>query len=146
MSITKEQIESRKSDLEKDFQTVKQQIEDGEAKVNTMKNNLNALAGAIQQCDMFLKQLAEKDAPMPAEKQQALDIATSQEKRLMEKLTQEELNTLSPRARKQYEDKKSFSEDSNLVLSEITTENPNVDVVVKEEKPKKKKEEKNEKL
>ena len=111
-----------------------------------MKNNLNALAGAIQQCDMFLKLLAEKDAPMPAEKQQALDIATSQEKRLMEKLTQEELNTLSPRARKQYEDKKSISVDSYSVLSEITTENPNIDVVVKEEKPKKKKEEKNEEL
>ena len=77
MSINKEQIESRKSDLEKDFQTVKQQIEDSEVKIVTMKNNLNALAGAIQQCDMFLKQLAEKDAPMPAEKQQALDIATS---------------------------------------------------------------------
>ena len=77
MSITKEQIESRKSDLQKDFQTVKQQIEDSEAKVNTMKNNLNALAGAIQQCDMFLKELTDKDAPMPAEKQQALDIATS---------------------------------------------------------------------
>ena len=77
MSITKEQIESRKSDLEKDFQTVKQQIEDGEAKVNTMRNNLNALAGAIQQCDLFLKEIADKDAPMPEEKQQALDIATS---------------------------------------------------------------------
>ena len=56
----------------------------------------------------------------------------------MEKLTQEELNGRSPRARKQYED-------SNSVLSEITTENPNVEVV-KEEKPKKKKEEKNEEL
>jgi len=77
MSISKEQIETRKSDLEKDFQTVKQQIEDSEVKIISMKNNLNALAGAIQQCDMFLKQLAEKDAPMPAEKQQALDIATS---------------------------------------------------------------------
>ena len=77
MSITIEQIETRKSDLEKDFQTVKQQIEDSEVKIVSMKNNLNALAGAIQQCDMFLKQLAEKDAPMPAEKQQALDIATS---------------------------------------------------------------------
>ena len=77
MSITKEQIETRKSDLEKDFQTVKQQIEDSEVKINSMRNNLNALAGAIQQCDMFLKQLAEKDAPMPAEKHQALDIATS---------------------------------------------------------------------
>jgi len=77
MSINKEQIETRKSDLQKDFQTVKQQIEDSEVKIISMKNNLNALAGAIQQCDMFLKQLAEKDAPMPAEKQQALDIATS---------------------------------------------------------------------
>ena len=77
MSISKEQIETRKSDLEKDFQTVKQQIEDSEVKIISMKNNLNALAGAIQQCEMFLKQLAEKDAPMPAEKQQALDIATS---------------------------------------------------------------------
>jgi len=77
MSISKEKIEARKSDLEKDFQTVKQQIEDSEIKIMSMKNNLNALAGAIQQCDMFLKQLAEKDAPMPAEKQQALDIATS---------------------------------------------------------------------
>ena len=77
MSITKEQIESRKSDLEKDFQTVKQQIEDGEAKVNTMKNNLNALAGASQQCDLFIKQIEDKGEPMPPEKAQALEIATS---------------------------------------------------------------------
>ena len=77
MSISKEQIETRKSDLEKDFQTVKQQIEDSEVKIVSMKNNLNALAGAIQQCDMFLKELTDKDTPMPAEKQQALDIATS---------------------------------------------------------------------
>ena len=77
MSITKEQIELRKSNLEKDFQTVKQQIEEGQVKINTMRKNLNALAGAIQQCDVFLKEIADKDAPMPAEKQQALDIATS---------------------------------------------------------------------
>ena len=78
MSISKEQIETRKSQLEKDFQTVKQQIEDSEVKIVSMKNNLNALAGAVQQCDMFLKQLADDtDAPMSAEKQQALDIATS---------------------------------------------------------------------
>ena len=77
MSISKEQIETRKSELEKDFQTVKQQIEESEVKVISMRNNLNALAGAMQQCDMFLKQIADDDAPMPAEKQQALDIATS---------------------------------------------------------------------
>ena len=57
----------------------------------------------------------------------------------MDKLTQEELNSLSSRARKQYED-------SNTVLSEITIENPNIQAVVTEEKPKKKKEEKNEEL
>tara|TARA_R110001606_G_scaffold101420_1_gene222550 strand:- start:342 stop:515 length:174 start_codon:yes stop_codon:yes gene_type:complete len=57
----------------------------------------------------------------------------------MDELTQEELNGLSPRARKAYED-------SNTVLSEITTENPNIEDVVKEEKPKKKKEYKNEEL
>ena len=77
MSISKEKIETRKSDLEKDFQTVKQQIADAEVNITGMKNNLNALAGAIQQCEMFLKTIEEKDAPMPTEKQQALDIATS---------------------------------------------------------------------
>ena len=77
MSISKEQIETRKSELEKDFQMVKQQIEDSEVKIVSMKNNLNALAGAIQQCDQFLKDIAETKTPMPPEKQQALDIATS---------------------------------------------------------------------
>ena len=46
----------------------------------------------------------------------------------MDKLTQEELNGLSPRARKAYED-------SNTMLSEITIENPNAE---KKDKPKKK--------
>ena len=44
-----------------------------------------------------------------------------------------------PRARKAYED-------SNEVLSEITTENPNKDLVVEEDKPKKKKEKQDEEL
>jgi len=42
-----------------------------------MRNNLNALAGASQQIDLFLKQIEEKGEPMPAEKQLALDMATS---------------------------------------------------------------------
>ena len=53
------------------------------------------------------------------------------------KLTQEELNALSPRARKQHED-------SNAMLSEITTENPNA--VKEEDKPKKKKDKEDEKF
>ena len=54
----------------------------------------------------------------------------------MNKLTQEELNALSPRARKAHED-------SNAMLSEITTENPNAE---QEDKPKKKKEKEDEKF
>ena len=77
MSISKEQIETRKSDLQKDFQTVKQQIEDSEVKIVSMKNNLNALAGAVQQCDMFLKTIESTDATMPEDKKFALDMATS---------------------------------------------------------------------
>lgn len=56
----------------------------------------------------------------------------------MDKLTQEELNALSPRARKAHED------NGDNVISEILTENPNV---IKEDKPaKKKKEKKDEEL
>ena len=55
----------------------------------------------------------------------------------MNKLTQEELNGLSPRARKAYEE-------SNSVLSEITVENPNA--VKEDDKPKKKKDKEDEKF
>ena len=53
----------------------------------------------------------------------------------MDKLTQEELNALSPRARKAYE--------GDNVISEILTENPNaISVTAIEVKPVKKKKEK----
>ena len=42
-----------------------------------MRNNVNALAGALQQVDLFIKQVEDDGDPMPPEKQQALDIATS---------------------------------------------------------------------
>ena len=77
MSISKEQIETRKSELEKDFQTVKIQIEETEKKIITMRNNLNALAGAMQQCDLFLKRIEDDSTPMPEDKKFALDMAAS---------------------------------------------------------------------
>ena len=78
MTISKETIELRKQSLAQDFSTLKGRIDTAEKEIVGMRNNLNAVAGAIQQCDMFLKQLADDtDAPMSAEKQQALDIATS---------------------------------------------------------------------
>ena len=77
MSITKEKLVARKEQIKKDFDNLVTQIEEQENKIKTMKNNLNALAGASQQCDMFIKQIEDKGEPMPPEKQQALEIATS---------------------------------------------------------------------
>ena len=77
MSITKEQLVARKEQIKKDFDNLVTQIEEQENKIKTMKNNLNALAGASQQCDLFLKELEIKDEPMPREKEAALNIATS---------------------------------------------------------------------
>ena len=77
MSITKEKLVARKEQIKKDFDNLVAQIEEQEQKIKTMKNNLNALAGASQQCDLFLKELESKDEPMPREKEAALNIATS---------------------------------------------------------------------
>ena len=77
MSITKEKLVARKTQIKKDFDNLVTQIEEQELKIKTMKNNLNALAGASQQCDLFLKQLEDKDAPMPRDKEAALQLATS---------------------------------------------------------------------
>jgi septal ring factor EnvC (AmiA/AmiB activator) len=77
MTISKEQLNARKEEIKKDFDGLAKQIEEQELKIKSMKNNLNALAGASQQCDLFLKELEDKDAPMPREKEAALNIATS---------------------------------------------------------------------
>jgi len=77
MTISKEQLLTRKEDIKKDFDTLVKQIDEQELKIKSMKNNLNALSVASQQCDLFLKELEDKDAPMPKEKEQALHLATS---------------------------------------------------------------------
>ena len=77
MSISKDDLVKRKEQIKKDFDALVKQIEDQELKIKGMRNNLNALAGASQQCDLFLKELEDKDAPMPREKEAALNIATS---------------------------------------------------------------------
>jgi hypothetical protein len=76
MSISKEKLLARKEDIKKDFDNLVKQIDEHELKIKSMKNNLNALAGASQQCDLFLKEL-EDNNEMPRDKEQALNIATS---------------------------------------------------------------------
>ena len=67
----------RKSDIIEDSKKIQDQILEGEKTIKQLRNNLNALAGASQQCDLFLKELEDNDAPMPREKEAALNIATS---------------------------------------------------------------------
>jgi hypothetical protein len=77
MSISKDELLKRKSDIIEDSKRIQDQILEGENALKQLRNNLNALAGAAQQCDLFIKQIEDKGEPMPPEKAQALDIATS---------------------------------------------------------------------
>ena len=77
MSISKDDLIQRKENIMKDFDALTKEIEVAQEKIKQMRNNLNAMVGALQQVEMFLKQIEDKGEPMPAEKQQALDLATS---------------------------------------------------------------------
>ena len=66
--------------LEGDFNTMSDRIKQVEKDLGTMKSNLNALYGAIQQTDKLLEKVRvgkDEKKPMPAEKEKALNLATS---------------------------------------------------------------------
>ena len=72
-------IEERKV-LEGDFNTMSDRIKQVEKDLGTMKSNLNALYGAIQQTDRLIAKLKDGDIDkkeMPPEKEKALNLATS---------------------------------------------------------------------
>ena len=94
MTISIEKLNERKTQLAEDFNTVSKRIEDSERELVTLRNNRNALAGALQQVNLFIQEeqpaeteakgktnsgssKAEKEKGMPAAKQAALNIATS---------------------------------------------------------------------
>ena len=54
--ITKESIEKRKKVLLKDIETVKLRLSEYEQKKMEDTALVNALTGALQQCDVFLKE------------------------------------------------------------------------------------------
>ena len=58
--ITKEMIEEKKEVLMNDIKTVKQRLSEYEQKKTEDTALINALTGALQQCDVFLK---EYDTP-----------------------------------------------------------------------------------
>ena len=58
--ITKESIEERKKVLLKDIETVKLRLTEYEQKKMEDTALVNALTGALQQCDVFLKEYDEE--------------------------------------------------------------------------------------
>ena len=56
MSITKETIEERKSVILTDVESVKKRMAAAEKQIKDDTALLNALLGALQQCDNFLKE------------------------------------------------------------------------------------------
>tara|TARA_S200000501_G_C20785638_1_gene727059 strand:+ start:437 stop:670 length:234 start_codon:yes stop_codon:yes gene_type:complete len=77
MSISKEDLLKRKEEIVNDYNNLVAEIQKGESQVKEMKNNLNALGGALQQTDLFIKQIEDAGEPMPEDKKMALDMATS---------------------------------------------------------------------
>jgi len=77
MSISKEDLLKRKEEIVNDYNNLVAEIQKGESQVKEMKNNLNALGGALQQTDLFLKQVEDAGESMPEDKKMALDMATS---------------------------------------------------------------------
>ena len=57
MSITKEQIEERKSILQNDIMAARERMAEYDKKKQEDVALLNALTGAYQQCENFLKEL-----------------------------------------------------------------------------------------
>ena len=57
MSITKEQIEHRRDILQNDINTARQRIAEYEKKKTEDIALINALQGALQQCEFFVKEL-----------------------------------------------------------------------------------------
>ena len=86
MAIELSTLQAERDTLQKDFDTLSARIKQVDADLITMKSNLNAIYGAIQQVDKLIakdsgttseKQLLTEKEPMPAAKQQALNVATS---------------------------------------------------------------------
>ena len=76
MAIELETLNNEREILKKDFDNLTQKIAQVEKDLGTMKSNLNAVYGAIQQVDKLIK-LSNGDNKMSSEKEKALNLATS---------------------------------------------------------------------
>jgi ABC-type transporter Mla subunit MlaD len=68
MALEIEAIQERKVALEGDLTKLRDTITQLDAKRQELVNNLNALSGAVQQCDQFLVDIAEQEEPKTKKK------------------------------------------------------------------------------
>ena len=68
MALEIEAIQERKVALEGDLEKLRDTITQLDAKRQELVNNLNALSGAVQQCDQFLVDIAEQEEPKTKKK------------------------------------------------------------------------------
>jgi len=68
MALEIEAIQERKVALEGDLTKLRDTIAQLDAKRQELVNNLNALHGAVQQCDQFLVDIAEQEEPKTKKK------------------------------------------------------------------------------
>ena len=60
MAITIESFNERKTAIQDDMEKVRETISQLDNKRQELVNNLNALSGALQQCDQFIVELEEE--------------------------------------------------------------------------------------
>ena len=63
MAITIESLNERKTALQGDMEKLRDTISQLDTKRQELVNNLNALSGAIQQCDQFIVEFGEEETP-----------------------------------------------------------------------------------
>jgi len=76
MTISIDKLKARQEELAKNYDDLTKNIIEGEKQIVQLKDQRNAMGGALQQVEIFIKE-AEEDDTMPDEKQAALNIATS---------------------------------------------------------------------
>ena len=67
MAITKENIEERRIVLQNDIASAKQRMAEYDKKKQEDIALLNALTGALQQCEFFLKELDDEEPEMASD-------------------------------------------------------------------------------
>ena len=68
MAITIESLNERKTAIQDDMEKVRETISQLDNKRQELVNNLNALSGALQQCDQFIGELQEEEKPKKEKK------------------------------------------------------------------------------